>query len=108
MKLDALIGSRVFEALPNSAVLVNVGRGPVVDEGALIRALRSDEIAGAGLDVFTEEPLPEESPLWARDDVIITTHVGERSDTFPERFADLFIENYERWQRGDELLNRIL
>jgi D-2-hydroxyacid dehydrogenase (NADP+) len=102
------IDAEVFRALPDSAVLVNVSRGPVVDEAALVDALQSDEIAGAGLDVFETEPLPEDSPLWEREDVIVTPHVGGRSDTFPTRFADLFAENYERWRAGESLRNGIV
>ena len=101
------IDASVFEALPDSALLVNVARGPVVDEAALLDALQSGEIAGAGLDVFETEPLPEESPLWDRDDVLITPHIGGRSNTFPDRFAALFAENYGRWQEDDELRNQI-
>ena len=101
------IGAEVFRALPDSAVLVNVSRGPVVDEDALVAALREGEIAGAGLDVFETEPLPTESPLWEREDVIVTPHVGGRSDTFPTRFAELFAENYERWRAGESLRNEI-
>lgn len=101
------IDAAVFRALPDSAIFVNVARGAVVDETALVDALRTSEIAGAGLDVFETEPLPEGSPLWARDDVIITPHVGGRSDTFPPRFAELFFENYELWRAGEQLLNQI-
>lgn len=102
------INWEVFDAPPNSAILINVSRGPVVDEGALIEALRSDEIAGAGLDVFEAEPLPKDSPLWERDDVILTPHVGGRSNTFPERFASLFLENYDRWRTDESLVNQIV
>ena len=101
------IDAEVFRALPDSAVLINVSRGPVVDETALVKALREGEIAGAGLDVFETEPLPEDSPLWDREDVLVTPHVGGRSDTFPTRFADLFAENYERWRTGEPLRNEI-
>ncbi|MEF8841225.1 MAG: D-2-hydroxyacid dehydrogenase [Haloarculaceae archaeon] len=101
------IDAAVFRALPDSAILVNVSRGPVVDEAALVDALREGEVAGAGLDVFEEEPLPESSPLWDREDVLVTPHVGGRSDTFPTRFADLFAENYGRWRADEPLRNRI-
>lgn len=101
------IDATVFEALPDSAVLVNVARGAVVDEDALIDALRGGEIAGAGLDVVESEPLPSESPLWDRDDVILTPHVGGRSRDFPDRFARLFAENYDRWRAGEALVNRV-
>jgi len=102
------IDQSVFRVLSDSAILINVARGPVVDEAALVDALRAGEIAAAGLDVFDEEPLPENSPLWTRDDVIITPHVGGRSDTFPDRLAELFVENYERRQRDERLLNQIV
>jgi D-2-hydroxyacid dehydrogenase (NADP+) len=102
------IDAEVFDRLPESAIIINVSRGAVVDEPALLEALRSNEIAGAGLDVFEQEPLPDNSPFWSRDDVIVTPHVAARSDTFPERFASLFFENYERWQADGPLVNQIL
>jgi D-2-hydroxyacid dehydrogenase (NADP+) len=103
-----VIDGDVFRALPDSAVLVNVARGPVVDETALLDALAAGELAGAGLDVFEEEPLPADSPLWDREDVLVTPHVGGRSDTFPRRFADLFAENYERWRADEPLRNQLV
>jgi D-2-hydroxyacid dehydrogenase (NADP+) len=102
------IDAAAFEALPDSAVLVNVARGPVVDQDALVDALRDDSIAGAGLDVFETEPLPEESPLWGHEDVLITPHVGGRSDTFPKRFGDLFLENYDRLRADEPLINQVI
>lgn len=102
------IDASVFEALPAAAIVINVARGPVVDTAALLDALAAEEIAGAGLDVFETEPLPEDSPLWDREDVLLTPHVGGRSDTFPDRFGALFIENYDRRQRGETLKNRIV
>ena len=101
------IDADVFDALPDSAVLVNVARGPVVDEAALLDALRNGDVAGAGLDVFDEEPLPADSPLWDRDDVVLTPHVGGRSNTFPERFASLFFENYDRRRADEPLVNQL-
>lgn len=102
------IDSAAFEVLPDSALLVNVARGPVVNEEALLDALRDDAISGAGLDVFATEPLPDESPLWDRDDVLLTPHVGGRSDTFPRRFSDLFLENYDRWNADEPLVNQVI
>lgn len=102
------IDAEVFATLPDSAYLINVARGPVVDQSALVAALRSGEIAGAGLDVFEKEPLEKDSPLWNRDDVIITPHVAGRSNTYPERFADLFVNNYDRWKSGDDLVNQLV
>lgn len=102
------IDSDVFAALPDSAVVVNVARGPVVDQDALLAALEAGEIRGAGLDVFEDEPLPRDSPLWGRDDTVVTPHVGGRSDDFPVRFARLFLDNYRRWKAGESLANRIV
>ncbi|SEV80013.1 D-2-hydroxyacid dehydrogenase [Natrinema salifodinae] len=103
-----LVDEAALETLPNSAMLVNVARGPVIDEAALTDALAADRLAGAGLDVFEEEPLPEESPLWDREDVIVTPHVGGRSRAFIPRFVELFLENYDRRRAGDALRNRIV
>lgn len=101
------IDADVFETLPDSAILVNVSRGSVVDEDALVNALQNGELGGAGLDVFESEPLEPESSLWDRDDVIVTPHVGGRSKDFPERFARLFVDNYERWRDDRSLVNRV-
>jgi D-2-hydroxyacid dehydrogenase (NADP+) len=94
--------------LPDDAFLVNVARGPVVDETALLEALEGGQIAGAGLDVFETEPLPPDSPLWDREDVIITPHVAGRSDGFADRYAELFVDNYDRRERGEPMRNRIV
>lgn len=98
----------IFETLPDSALLINVARGPVVDQDALIEALESDRIAGAGLDVFDDEPLPASSPLWEFDDVVITPHVGGRSKDFVRRFVDLFLHNYDRRDTTNSMKNRIV
>ncbi|MGM0606240.1 MAG: D-2-hydroxyacid dehydrogenase [Halobacteriota archaeon] len=103
-----LIDRASFEALPETALLVNVARGPVVDQEALIEALTRGDIAGAGLDVFDEEPLPESSPLWTFENVIVTPHVGGRSKDFVPRFVDLFLHNYDSRQAGETLKNRIV
>ena len=103
-----LIDEQALEALPDSAIVVNVARGPVIDEEALVLALETDRIAGAGLDVFETEPLPESSPLWDREDVVITPHVGGRSASFVERFTQLFLKNHDRLDHGESLVNRIV
>jgi phosphoglycerate dehydrogenase-like enzyme len=77
------------------ALLINVGRGNVLDEGALVEALNSQEIAGAVLDVFKQEPLPQSHPLWNTTGVIITSHTSAL--TYPEDIAPLFIDNYKRF-----------
>lgn len=102
-----LVDADVFERLPDSAVVINVARGSVVDTDDLLAALDGGEIAGAGLDVFDEEPLPEDSPLWDREDVIVTPHVAGVSDRYPGRFADLFLAAYDEWRSTGNLTNRV-
>jgi phosphoglycerate dehydrogenase-like enzyme len=89
------------------AIFVNVGRGKVVDEEALIEALRSGKLAGAALDVTGKEPLPADSPLWELENVIISPHTAALSWRENERIVDLFAENLRRYLRGDELLSRV-
>jgi len=103
-----LIDAAALSALPETALVVNVARGAVIDEAALVEALEAGEIAGAGLDVFESEPLPETSPLWDRDDVLLTPHVGGRSEAFVRRFVDLFLENYDRRRADEPVRNRIV
>ena len=103
-----LVDSEVFEALPESAVAINLARGPVIDTDDLLAALDRGEVAGAGLDVFDEEPLPENSPLWDREDVIVTPHVAGVSDRYPERFVDLFLSTYDEWRATGRLANRVV
>jgi D-2-hydroxyacid dehydrogenase (NADP+) len=103
-----LIDAAALAALPRSAILVNVARGPVVDEAALVEALAADELAGAGLDVAESEPLAPDSPLWGRDDVLLTPHVAGRSASFGDRFAALFVENHDRRRAGEAMTNVIV
>lgn len=94
-------------AMKPGAYLVNTSRGPVVDEAALIEALRSGRLGGAYLDVFETEPLPAESPLWTMPNVLITPHSSDNIHGWPRRFAELFADNLERWRSGEPLLNRV-
>lgn len=96
-----MVGAAALDALPETAVLVNVARGPVVDEDALAEALRGGEITGAGLDVFEEEPLPEGSPLWDLENALLTPHVAVHSRWYADRVIERFLENYDRWRRGE-------
>jgi len=100
-----LITGEELRMMKSKGFLINVGRGGLVDEAALVAALRSGEIAGAGLDVFEEEPLPEDSPLWDMEDVIITPHNAGSSPRSWERFMALFCENLRRYCAGEPLLN---
>lgn len=103
-----LIDREIFEAMRTDAYLLNVARGAVVDEAALITAIQNDVIAGAALDVFEEEPLPEYSPLWELDDVIITPHQAGSWEGYYRAVGDLVIENVTRRRAGDEWVNRVV
>lgn len=100
-----LIDAAALRRMKTAAYLFNVGRGSTIDEQALVEALREGRLAGAGLDVFEEEPLPKESPLWEMPNVVITPHRGGASPREAERIADLFLDNLGRRARGEELLN---
>ena len=109
VRLDAatrgLLSREMIAAMKPGAYLVNTSRGAVVDEAALIDALRSGHLGGAYLDVFETEPLPAESPLWEMRNVIITPHASDNIVGWPRRFAELFADNLERWRAGEPLLN---
>ena len=102
-----LIGAREFALMKASAYFLNVSRGALVDEPALISALEQRNIAGAALDVASQEPLPPESPLWRLDNAFITPHMSAVSEHLWERQTNLLMENLERWFAGDALLNRV-
>ncbi len=94
-----------FRAMKETAYIINIGRGAVIQERALIRALQEGWIAGAGLDVFEEEPLPEDSPLWDMDNVIITPHYAGLTPRYADRVVEIFVENLRRYQAGAPLIN---
>jgi len=102
-----LISDAEFACMKPDAIVINVGRGPVIDEAALVRALQSRRIAGASLDVFEHEPLPESSPLWNMDNVLISPHCTDRT-TNPD-WLDLsmrfFVENFHRYIAKEPLQN---
>ena len=102
-----LINETVLQQMKPSAVLINVARGDVVDEDALISTLAAEQIGGAALDVFAEEPLPPTSPLWNLDNVIISPHVSGNNTRYHEKAAALFTENLHRYLENRPLLNRI-
>jgi D-2-hydroxyacid dehydrogenase (NADP+) len=102
-----MMGAREFALMKPSAYFLNVSRGALVDEPALIFALAERQIAGAALDVASQEPLPPENPLWKLDNAFITPHMSAASEHLWERQTDLLMENLERWFAGDELLNRV-
>jgi glyoxylate/hydroxypyruvate reductase len=102
---EGMIGAAELEALPPGAILVNVGRGALVDEDALVAALRSGHLGGAALDVARIEPLPDASPLWDLPNVLITAHSASTVDKENERLTDLFCENLRRYLAGQPLVN---
>lgn len=100
-----LFDGAVFEAMNPLARFLNVGRGSTVDEAALIEALQTGKIAGAGLDVFEEEPLPQDSPLWEMSNVIVSPHMAGDAAGWREAVVELFVRNLERYLTGRPLLN---
>ncbi|MCO5090645.1 D-2-hydroxyacid dehydrogenase [Bosea sp. (in: a-proteobacteria)] len=106
---DGLIDARILAAMKPSAFLVNVARGRVVDEVALIDALGNSGIAGAGLDCFHEEPLPAASPFWRMPQVIVTPHSAGETRAYEGRVIDILLDNLHRLEHGEAgLLNQIV
>jgi D-2-hydroxyacid dehydrogenase (NADP+) len=97
----AMIDARVLSAMKPTAFFINIGRGEIVDETALIEALQTGKIAGAALDTFWTEPLPKDHPLWEMKNVIITPHVGGVSDIYVEQVLPIFEENLRRFLQGE-------
>jgi D-2-hydroxyacid dehydrogenase (NADP+) len=106
---DRIINAAVFDAMKPGACLINIARGGVVDEGALIEALRTGKIAGAGLDVFAEAPLPATSPLWDMENVFITPFIGGLSDRYEDDIMTVIKPNLRGFLAGryDEMINRV-
>ena len=93
--------------MKHSAYLINVARGPLIDDAALVEAIQQQRIAGAALDVFDEEPLPADSPFWSLDNVLITPHTAAVTEKLWERHYDLIVENLNRLLAGKPLLNEV-
>jgi len=102
-----IIDEGAINAMKPSAYLINVGRGELIDQAALVTALKNKQIAGAALDVFEEEPLPQNSPLWEMENVIITPHISGLSKHLEEEMVTLFVENLNRYLAELPLYNRI-
>jgi phosphoglycerate dehydrogenase-like enzyme len=100
-----LIGEAEFAAMRPSAVILNIGRGPVIDEAALVRALQQRRIKGAALDVFDCEPLPQGHPLYLLDNVLLSPHCADHTATWLDDAMDFFLANFERYRKGEPLLN---
>ncbi|MCZ6635482.1 MAG: D-2-hydroxyacid dehydrogenase [bacterium] len=102
-----LINADCFARMKDTGYLVNIARGPIVNQADLINALRAHQIAGAGMDVFEKEPLPEDSPLWEMENVVLTPHLGGRSEEGGPNMKNIFVENLKRYVEGKNLLNII-
>ncbi|WP_318568380.1 D-2-hydroxyacid dehydrogenase [Salinigranum marinum] len=105
---EGLVSASTFAAMDESSYLVNVARGAVVDEDALVAALDDGAVAGAALDVFAEEPLPETWPLWSHEDVVVTPHTSAATNRYHEDVAGLVRENVRRVRAGEDLTNRVV
>ncbi|WP_448593840.1 D-2-hydroxyacid dehydrogenase [Thermoflexus hugenholtzii] len=102
-----MFNEAAFRAMKRDAFLINIARGSVCEEPALIRALQEGWIGGAALDVFEQEPLPPEHPLWRLPNVLISPHVAGFTPHYDVRAAQIFEENLARYMRGEPLLNRV-
>jgi phosphoglycerate dehydrogenase-like enzyme len=102
-----MIGKAEFERMKPSAIIMNVGRGPVIDEAAMIEALRTKRIRGGALDVFETEPLPHENPIWSLDNVLLTAHCADHVEGWVESAVVFFIEQFQRWRKGEPLRNLV-
>ena len=102
-----LLNKSRIAAMQSHAVLINVSRGAIVDERALVDALREKRIRGAALDVFETEPLPPDHPLWAFENVLISPHSADHTSDAHERAMRFFLENLRRFERGETLTNRV-
>jgi phosphoglycerate dehydrogenase-like enzyme len=100
-----LIGQAEFALMKPSAILVNIGRGPIIDETALLPALQNKTIAAAALDVFEQEPLPADSPLWTLDNLLITSHYAGGTPHYHQRAFTIFLDNLGHYQRSEPLRN---
>jgi len=104
---EHMISDREFDVMKRSAIIMNVGRGPVIDEAALIRALQTGRIAGAALDVFEEEPLRADHPFWDMENVLISPHCTDRTrdPDWLDVSAQFFVQNFQRYIDGQDLEN---
>ncbi|MDD9940957.1 MAG: D-2-hydroxyacid dehydrogenase [Myxococcales bacterium] len=102
-----LIGPQELAAMKSTSYLINIGRGAIVDESALVQALEERAIAGAGLDVFEREPLPDDSPLWKMKNVIVTPHFAGATPHYVSRVMSIFVDNLERYQSGTPMRNLV-
>jgi phosphoglycerate dehydrogenase-like enzyme len=102
-----LVGERELGWLKPGAVLVNIGRGGVLDEAALLAALQAGRLGGAAVDVFEKEPLDDQNPLWQAPNLIISAHTADNVAGWEDRVVDLFVDNFHRYKQGLPLLNLV-
>jgi phosphoglycerate dehydrogenase-like enzyme len=102
-----LIGEAELRVMKPTSVIMNVGRGPVIVESALIKALQEGWIRGAGLDVFDVEPLPEGHPFWTLENVLLSPHCADHTATWTDEALQFFLENFRRYTKGEPLLNLV-
>ena len=102
-----LIDREALAVLKPGCLIVNIGRGELIDEPALVEALESGHVGGAGLDVFAAEPLPDESPLWRMSNVIVTPHSSGTTPGNFHRASQIFVENVQRYVRGEPMRNEV-
>jgi lactate dehydrogenase-like 2-hydroxyacid dehydrogenase len=100
----SLMNAKRLAFMKPDAYVINVGRGPLIDDAALIEALSERRIGGAGIDVFEQEPLPEDSPLWNLNNLLITPHTAALTEKLWQRHYDLFSQNLRRYVEGEPLL----
>jgi phosphoglycerate dehydrogenase-like enzyme len=100
-----MIGASELRAMKKTGVLINIGRGPVVDEAALIRALQEKWIRGAALDVFENEPLPQGHPFYRLDNLLLSPHCADHTSDWMEQATQFFLDNFERFRKGEPLQN---
>jgi phosphoglycerate dehydrogenase-like enzyme len=100
-----MVSDAEFAAMKPSAIVINVGRGPVIDQAAMVRALAAGQIRGAGLDVFEHEPIPAGDPIWSLDNVLISPHTADRTSTWLDEAMKFFLEQYERFSKDQPLKN---
>jgi phosphoglycerate dehydrogenase-like enzyme len=100
-----LIGDAEFAAMKPNAIVINVGRGPVIDEAAMVRALSEKRIKGAALDVFDTEPLPQGHPFYILENVLLSPHCADHTADWLDAAMNFFVANYERYRTGQPLLN---
>jgi phosphoglycerate dehydrogenase-like enzyme len=100
-----MIGEPEFAAMKSTAVVINVGRGPVIEEKALVRALSNGRIKGAALDVFDQEPLPQGHPFYQLENVLLSPHCADHTPDWLDNAMRFFVAQFERFRKGEPLLN---